>query len=269
MVHRPRVQSDDRLVVDLEVSSLDHAAERLGVAEGPLQGLGEGDLRIGQAAVLQTSLNGETHGAQHAQAVRALGNGGGETLGGQFGALRSSGLDHFRRQVAFVGFRPQQSETLLGDLGGGGAVNGGRLKRGLDPALNPVRQRLRQLFQAVNVQEAERQIARIVDDAGRRIWRAPAGAGRRRGSKRVALGRRRRSEGSAGARCGRPPCCSSASGGHDRPDEAVRSGVCRSTGRRRPVPQRGPRPGRSRRALGRRFPPGRRRTQRQVPKGAW
>lgn len=33
--------------------------------------------------------------------------------------------------------------------------------------MNPVRQRLRQLLQAVNVQEAERQIARIVDDAGR------------------------------------------------------------------------------------------------------
>jgi hypothetical protein len=109
---------NDGLVVDLELTRLDHAAEGLGVAEGAFQRVRESDLRIGQAVILEAAFDGEPHRAQHAKGVGAFGNAGDEGLGAQVHAFRAASLDDLGRQVTRVAAGAQDGETFRRDLGG-------------------------------------------------------------------------------------------------------------------------------------------------------
>ena len=129
---------DDGLIVDLELARLDQAAEGLGVAEGALQRVCEGDLRIGEAVALQAAFDGEPHGAQHAQGIRSGRDGRAERLGAQRQAFGTTGLDDFGGDVATVVGRAQQGEADAGDLRRARPLDGGGLKRGLDAAVQTV-----------------------------------------------------------------------------------------------------------------------------------
>ena len=153
-----RVEVDDGLIVDLEFTRLDQAAEGLGVAEGAFQRVREGDLRIDQAVALQAALDGEPHGAQDAQRIRSRRHGRTEGFGAERQAFGTAGLDDFGGDVAAVVGGTQQGEPHAGHLGRARSLDGGGLQGRLDAAVQTVGDFVADVLHSPDIDEGQGQI---------------------------------------------------------------------------------------------------------------